>query len=168
MTGDPTIAGEQGSGRKYVVARVEDVPIGGCLIVDVGGREVGIFNVNGEFHGLLNRCPHVGGPLCRGELLGLIQSDGPGDVRIDLSRTFLVCPWHGWEFDVKTGQSYFDPDRTRVRHYPVEVENGAAIVNESGADIGDRVPGPYVAEKVPVSISEDYLVVTMRKGVVSR
>src|SRR5579862_1543849 len=158
---EATMENGRNTSKKYVVARVSDVPPGGRLIVDVGGREVGIFNIDGEFHGVLNRCPHLGGPLCSGELLGLIESDGPGDFRIDTSQTFLVCPWHGWEFDLRTGQSYFDPARTRVRHYPVEVERGDAIVVGDAADRDGRRPGPYVAVKVPITVSDDYLVVTM-------
>ena len=154
-----------GAARKYVVASVEDVPEGGRILVEVAGREVGIFHVDGEFYGLLNRCPHQGGPMCRGELLALIESTRPGHYRFDPDTRLVACPWHGWEFDLKTGQSYFDPKATRVPPFPVEVVDGkviAAVLAEEGDDPEtQRLKGPYVAEVIPVSVEGQYLVVTM-------
>jgi nitrite reductase/ring-hydroxylating ferredoxin subunit len=145
---------------RYVVARTSDIPEGERLIVDVAGRQVGIFHLDGEFHALLHRCPHLGGPLCLGSIVGIIESSGPGDLRFDPTRKYLTCPWHGWEFDIRTGQSYFDPDRVRARRYPVDIEHGEAI---AGSQSGERQPGPYVAEVVPVAVEEDYVVLTMRR-----
>ncbi len=62
----------------------------------------------------------------------------------------LRCPWHGWEFDIRTGQSWCDPQRVRARLYPVAVEPGAEVVK-----------GPYVAETFPVSVEQDYVVLEM-------
>jgi nitrite reductase/ring-hydroxylating ferredoxin subunit len=137
----------------YVVARRVDVPEGGRLIVDVKGHSVGLFCVGGRYYGILNRCPHQGAELCRGSILGELSSSGPGDYDLDESKPFIVCPWHGWEFDLETGQSYFDPRRTRVRPYPVEVEEGAAVAG--------RRKGPYVADVIDVRVDDEYLVVTM-------
>ena len=145
--------------RRYVVARVDDILEGERLIVEVAGREIGIFNINGEFFALRNRCPHLGGPLCVGDVLGLVYSSEPGDVRFDPSKRLVTCPWHGWEFDIKTGQSYFNP-RLRARRYDVE----ARSPEEAGEDaeaMPERVPGPYEAEVVPVSREDDYIVITM-------
>jgi 3-phenylpropionate/trans-cinnamate dioxygenase ferredoxin subunit len=77
----------------------------------------------------------------------------------------LTCPWHGWEFDIKTGQSYFDPVRMRARHYPVSVEDGKTVLQalESGQE--EAVPGPYRAEVYPVSVEDEYVVVTLREAV---
>lgn len=139
--------------RKYVVARREEVPEGGRLIVEVKGHSIGVFCVDGRYYGLLNRCPHQGAELCKGQVLGELSSSGPGDYELDGSRPFVVCPWHGWEFDLETGRSYFDPRRTRVRPYPVEVEQGA--------DVEGRREGPYVAGVVDVSVDDDYLVISL-------
>lgn len=151
---------------KYVVARVGDVPAGGHIVVEVNGRSIGIFRIDDEFYGLFNRCPHRGGPMCEGQLVGELNSDRPGEYRRTGDRTFLECPWHGWEFDVKTGQSYFDPKRTRIRPYPVEVEHGETLVAEleEEQDTGTQlVPGPYIAERVPISVEDDYLVVVTKR-----
>jgi nitrite reductase/ring-hydroxylating ferredoxin subunit len=143
------------STRRYVVGKVADVPEGGRIIVDVNGRSIGIFNLAGEFFALLNRCPHAGAEMCRGDVVGEVSSERPGDYRFDGSRKFVVCPWHGWEFDLRTGRSYFDPLRTRVRRYEVEVQSGSAV---SGTD---RTPGPYTAETLEISVEDDYLVVDL-------
>jgi 3-phenylpropionate/trans-cinnamate dioxygenase ferredoxin subunit len=166
---------------KHVVARVADVPDGGRLIVEVGGRSIGVFNVGGEFFGLLNRCPHKGAEMCKGNLVGTLSSERPGSYDYDPSRKLLMCPWHGWEFDVRTGQSYFDPRGTRLRSYTVEVEGGDVVASEleSGTTVmtpgqyavanpeaapteNGLAPGPYTAETIPITVEDDYLVVNLR------
>ncbi len=134
---------------RYVVATIAEIPPGGRKIVEVAGRSIGVFNVGGEFLALRNRCPHQGGPLCEGGLSGLLEASAPGEYRYSRPGEMLRCPWHGWEFDLRTGQSWFDPARTRVRSYPVSVESG-----EPGLE-----QGPYVAETYPVLVEEQYIVV---------
>ena len=113
---------------RHVVARLGEIPPGGRKIVEVQGREVGVFNLGGSFFALLNRCPHQGGALCRGTQVGLVTSQEPG--RFDYSRPgeMLKCPWHAWEFDIRTGQSWCDPDDVKVRRYAVQVEPGDGYV----------------------------------------
>src|SRR6201992_2172087 len=145
---------------KYVVAKVEDVPEGDHIVVDVNGRSVGVYNVGGEFYGLLNHCPHQGGPMCEGLTGGLLESERPGQFTFDYEHKLIACPWHGWEFDIKTGQSYFDPMRTRIRQYPVQVGGGELVAGElADAASGPKlVKGPYTAETISVSVEQDYLV----------
>jgi 3-phenylpropionate/trans-cinnamate dioxygenase ferredoxin subunit len=142
---------------RYIVGRVSDLPDGERLIVDIGGRSIGVFHVGGEFYALRNRCPHAGGELCRGRVVGRLDSDRPGRYVHDLARPLVACPWHGWEFELATGQSYIDPRRTRVRAYDVEVAPGGGLIDGAG----EPVPGPYRAETVPISVDDDYLVVTL-------
>ena len=88
-------------------------------------------------------------------MLGSVTSPGPGEYHYDADRKLLVCPWHSWEFDLATGRSWFDPAKTRVRPYEVVVESGRSL--REGGD--GRVPGPYVADTVPVTVEGDYVVV---------
>lgn len=150
--------------RKYVGPRADDVGVGERFIGNFGGKDIGILNVDGEYYAFLHRCPHLGGPLCDGPVLGLVRSSGPGDIEFDKDRKMLTCPWHGWEFDLKTGQSYWNPTRVRARMMRVQVENGAQVAAEleSGAAV-QLVKGPYVAETFKVTIESDYLVVTVRE-----
>src|SRR5215470_19667647 len=142
---------------KYIVATVEEIPPGGRKIVEVAGRSIGIFNLDGVFFALRNRCPHQGGPLCAGSLGGLISSSRPGEYDYSRAGEMLRCPWHGWEFDIRTGQSWFYPARVRVRRYDVTVEGepgGAGWVPPPGL-----TRGPYVAETYPVAVERRQVVV---------
>jgi 3-phenylpropionate/trans-cinnamate dioxygenase ferredoxin subunit len=141
---------------KHVVATVEEIPPGGRKLVEAAGRSIGVFNIGGAFYALRNRCPHQGGPLCSGRLTGLLEAQVPGDYRYTRRGEILRCPWHGWEFDVKTGQSWFDPARTRVRAYPVSVEAGEALADEATEGLQK---GPYIAETYTVSVEQQYVVV---------
>jgi nitrite reductase/ring-hydroxylating ferredoxin subunit len=133
---------------RQVVARASEVPAGAVKLVTAAGREIGIFNLGGAYFALANRCPHAGGPLCAGKIVSLVQSDGPGSYRLARAQEFLRCPWHGWEFDIRTGQSWCDPNDLKARAFAVTVEPGEALAK-----------GPYVAETFPISVEEDYLVV---------
>lgn len=174
------------SGRpgKYVVARAEEIPEGHRAIVRVEGRSYGVFNIDGTFYALLNRCPHQGGELCKGPLHTLVEGDGHGRIRFDTSRWHISCPWHGWEFDVATGRSYFDPQRTKARRVQVSVERGDEVAHEVASGTADVsspehdpiVPGgahgtvvsrwaegPYQAETVEVSVEDDYVMLVLRR-----
>jgi nitrite reductase/ring-hydroxylating ferredoxin subunit len=128
---------------RHNVGPVADFPEGERREVTIGGRSIGVFNVEGRLFALRNRCPHQGGPLCKGRLFPRLESNRPGEYRYEDGRYLLECPWHGWEFDLATGQSWFDPARTRVRPYPVTVERARLE------------PGPYRAEAYPVSVEQD-------------
>ena len=107
---------------RHVVAQVAQIPPGSRLIVEIAGRSIGVFNVDGRFYAVRNSCPHQGGQLCLGRTVGLAMAERPGEIRYERVGEILRCPWHGWEFDLATGRSVFDPTRTRVKSYPVEVE----------------------------------------------
>jgi 3-phenylpropionate/trans-cinnamate dioxygenase ferredoxin subunit len=133
---------------RHVVAAVGEIPAGGSKLVEVRGRRIALFHVAGEYFALTDRCPHEGGSLCAGRLTGLVQSDEPGRYAYSRPQEMLACPWHGWEFDIRTGQSYCDPDSIRARTYQVSVEPGEALAK-----------GPFVAETFPVAVEGQYIVV---------
>jgi 3-phenylpropionate/trans-cinnamate dioxygenase ferredoxin subunit len=129
----------------YPVARVDEIPAGGRKIVEVAGRSIAIFNLDGEFFALRNRCPHQGGPLCEGYQFSALSADAPGEYRHTRPGQLIRCPWHGWEFDITTGRSWFDPEGTRVRSYSVDVRPGEELQ----------------AETYPVSVEDAYVVVDL-------
>ncbi|MHB1809866.1 MAG: Rieske (2Fe-2S) protein, partial [Solirubrobacteraceae bacterium] len=136
-------------------------------LVRAGGRELAVFHVDGEFYALLNRCPHQGGPLCQGELARPITSTRPGEYVVEEGH-LIACPWHGWEFDLRSGRSFFDPRRFRTRRFPVEIEDGRSICEqlqtasaETDRDHPQPLEGPYRAPLLPVSIDGQYVVVTV-------
>lgn len=144
----------------HVVARAGDIADGERMLTAVGGRSVGVFNVAGRYHAVVNRCPHRGGPLCTGDLLG----------------TRLVCPWHGWQFDLATGASSFDPARSAAR--PFRLSADATVTADDwtggeplapGTDVArfadpatGRIPGPYRAELIPVTVADGAVVLDPR------
>jgi len=132
---------------RHVVARVGDIPENGSKLVEIRGRQIALFHVNGEYFALTDRCPHEGGSLCAGRLVGRLSSKEPGTYELSRPREFVQCSWHGWEFDICTGQSWCEPSRLKARAYAATRETGAALVK-----------GPYVAESVPVSVEEEYVV----------
>ena len=79
-----------------------------------------------------------------------MEAGAPGEYTYTRKGEILRCAWHGWEFDVRTGQSWCDPTRVRVRSYNVSVETGDAMTREKG---------PYVAETYTVSVEERYVIV---------
>jgi nitrite reductase/ring-hydroxylating ferredoxin subunit len=131
---------------RVVVAPVSEFPPGERRIVEVGGRSIGVFRVADDFYAIRNRCPHQGGPLCVGPLAPPFSSTGPRDLRVGEGPMLIACPWHGWEYDLATGQSFMGPRAAGVKSYDVSVEPGGLA------------PGPYVAETFPVRVEEDYVV----------
>ena len=93
-------------GRIVKVAETKDVPPGTAVAVDLEGRAVALFNVNGRFYAIDGTCTHRGGPLSEGELGG----------------TVVTCPLHGARFDVTTGEVLGPPAARGVGRYDVRVE----------------------------------------------
>ena len=87
------------------VAILSELAPGTCKPVEAGGKVVALFNVDGNIYALDNTCLHRGGPLGEGSL--------NGDV--------VTCPWHGWEYNVRTGEKLNVP-AVKVATYPVQVE----------------------------------------------
>ena len=92
------------------VATTDEIAPRQAKLVEVGGREIALFNVDGDFHAIDNTCTHVGGPLCEGEIEG----------------AEVTCPWHGAVFDVTTGQVLGPPAAESVTRYNVRV-NGSDL-----------------------------------------
>ncbi len=135
---------------RHVVATVDEIPPGARMLVTVGGREIGIFNVAGEYFAIGNRCPHNGGSLCKGRVVGLVEAAEPGCYQVSRRGELVRCPWHGWEFDLRTGKSWCEPERTKVKSYEAKVEPGEALIE-----------GPLRAETFPVSIEKQYVVIEL-------
>ena len=135
---------------KHIVATVGEIAPGACKIVTVKGREIGVFNVRDEYFALINRCPHQGARLCEGAILSRLESSEPGEYKLTREGEMIRCPWHCWEFDIKTGQSWCEPESVLARSFRVEVEPGETLAK-----------GPFEAETVPVSIDRNYIVITV-------
>jgi len=116
------------SDRGFRVCRSDELPPGERLIVDVDGESVGVFNVDGSFYALRNRCPHRGGALCLGPLTGETRATDDFEYVYEREGRILRCAWHGWEFEVETGRSLVNPS-VRAKTFPVTVEDGDVVVH---------------------------------------
>ena len=146
---------------RHVIAPVDELPPGTRKFLTIDERPIAVFNVKGEFFGLLNRCPHQGAALCEGPLIGLATSSDPGEIEYTKLGEIIRCPWHGWEFDIRTGQSWFDPRKVRVRSYEVTIEPVPAIATDVAGEPPEpeMEPGPYIAETYEVTVERRQVVV---------
>jgi nitrite reductase (NADH) small subunit len=98
-------------GQLHTVARLEDAPPGTLRVVQAGDRQIALYNADGTFYATQNDCLHLAGPLGEGELDGCI----------------VTCPWHGWQYDVRTGENEFDRALV-LETFEVVVEDGEVKV----------------------------------------
>lgn len=135
---------------KYVIGKVEQIPPGNRKLVEIRGRQIAIFNLNGDFFGILDRCPHQGASLCKGQIVGLVESEEPGEYKFSRQNEIIRCPWHGWEFDIRTGRSRCEPSKIRATRYPVTVSDKDQLTDEE-----------YITETFDVDVEGQYLVITV-------
>ncbi len=140
---------------RHQVARLSDMPPGSRRRVTVKGQTVALFNVKGEFFAVLDRCPHAGASLCDGRLTGLMSADGPGEYRHSREGEILRCPWHGWEFDLRTGKSCAEPTKLWIRNFDVALEPAGG---EAG-DLPEKPAEPLAATTFPVSVEDAWIVI---------
>jgi nitrite reductase/ring-hydroxylating ferredoxin subunit len=125
---EPSATPPGGRGRRRVVCAVSEIPPGERRILEVDGRSIGIFNVGGRFYALRNQCPHKGGALCEGPVCGTVLPTDDRSYTYGREGEIIRCAWHGWEFDIATGQALVDP-AVRARTYPVTVEDGSVVID---------------------------------------
>ncbi|MFT4038243.1 MAG: Rieske (2Fe-2S) protein [Thermomicrobiales bacterium] len=101
-------------------------------IVEIDGESVGIFNVNGEYVAVLNVCPHEFAPVCLGRVGGTTLPSLPGEWKWGREGEILACPWHGWEFEIRTGKALFGK-RPRLRLFPLKVEGDQIMISLVGS-----------------------------------
>ena len=120
--------------RSIVICPAAEFPPGERRIIDAGdGRSIGVFNVHGKYYALRNLCPHEGAELCRGLVTGMNEKTSEvGEFHWTREGEILRCPWHGWEFDILTGKSVFNPNQVRVATYETTVESFEVGVDEGG------------------------------------
>ena len=90
---------------EFVVASTQELKPGSGKVAEINGQSIAIFNVEGTYYATDNTCLHRGGPLGEGELEGEV----------------VTCPWHAWQFNVKTGISVNNPSAC-VKTFPIKVE----------------------------------------------
>jgi nitrite reductase/ring-hydroxylating ferredoxin subunit len=118
---------------RYRIGSTRLVPEDGGLLARVGAHEIGVFRFEGGFRAYENVCLHQGGPVCTGVVIGKVEQVLRDDKTVAFEREsteelHLICPWHGWEYDLATGECATDR-RRRLRSFELEVVDDELFVS---------------------------------------
>lgn len=119
-----------GGRQRILIGQSANFSVGEIKAIEVNGQEIGVARLrDGALRAVLNRCPHKGAPICRGFIAGVWDSTTPGELILDEGRSVLVCPWHGFAYDLSTGYEVCWKRATRLRLYPIEEVDGEVFVS---------------------------------------
>jgi nitrite reductase/ring-hydroxylating ferredoxin subunit len=118
--------------REIVIGKAAAFPNPGRRVVEIDGAEVGVFCQHGKFTAFENVCPHMGGPVCQGKIIARVEEAIANDktslgFAFSKEQTNVACPWHGYEFNISTGQHQGNP-RLRLRPVRIEVVDGDLLI----------------------------------------
>ncbi len=128
--------------QKVPVAKEQEVPTGASRLLNVDGKEVALFNVEGRYYAVGNRCPHRSGPLVRGrvETVPVISPESGSGLPTGQATVAVRCPVHGWLFDLSTGACLTRPSASTPT-YPVTCEDGQICLGpQQGIESGPSMP----------------------------
>ena len=128
--------------REVNIGAASEIADPGRKIIGFENFEVAVFKLDGEFFAYLNHCPHMGGPACQGKMIAKVEEIIADDrttsgQMFSKSKMHVVCPWHGFEFDIRTGR-HPGNSKARLRPMKVAVADGDVIVTVP--DARERVP----------------------------
>ena len=124
--------------RRVNIGSASEFADPGRKVVAFERLEVAIVKLEGEFFAYLNHCPHMGGPVCQGKMIAKVEEIIAEDrtskgMMFSKTRMHVVCPWHGYEFDIRTGVHPGNP-RASLRKLTVAVCGGDVIVEVPGVE----------------------------------
>lgn len=117
----------------HIVAEESEIGEGERILIELEGRFVGVYKIDGEYYAYTDWCPHQSGPVCEGRLKGTTCTTFDRET-LETTQEWvkedevIQCPWHAWEFDVFTGDALHD-ERISLISHPVTVENGDVVVS---------------------------------------
>ena len=115
------------------VGRTEEFGERDRRIIAQGDLEIGVFHIDGEFYAYENNCAHQGGPACQGKIINRVEEiiheteKTAHGLRFSETDVHIVCPWHGFEYNVKTGR-HPGSRNVRLKPYSVSVRDGEVYV----------------------------------------
>ena len=118
---------------EYPAGHVDDYADGDRKVVICGDAEVGVFRIGDEFFAWHNRCAHRAGPICQGRIMKRVIEPVAADkttrtLEYDDAESHIVCPWHGYEFNIRTGY-HQGSQRSRLRKADIAIRDGAIYVS---------------------------------------
>jgi nitrite reductase/ring-hydroxylating ferredoxin subunit len=122
----------ESSPDRHVVAGADEIVDGERVVTQIKGREIAVFKLEGEYYAYLNWCAHQGGPCGEGALSGTriaewVPEDGDVETSWEREDEILNCPWHGWEYDLRSGECLSRQGVT-LPSYPVEIVDEEIVV----------------------------------------
>ena len=116
--------------KEIFVADSSEINEGERKIVPFGNTELGVYRMNGKLYAYQNLCAHQGGPACEGLTMPKVEEVIAKDktyqrMRFNYNEWHIVCPWHGWEYDLTTGEFVVNR-KVRLKKFEV-VEKGGKI-----------------------------------------
>lgn len=113
--------------KTVTAGRLDELAVGKFKVMELEGREVGVARLkDGRVVAVRNVCPHKGAPVCRGPVSGTFLESQPGELVFGRDGELLVCPWHGFEFDLATGKALSDD--CKLLMFPTRVQDGEVLV----------------------------------------
>ncbi len=117
---------------RQVICNAADLPAGEMLAANLGPMPIVVVRTeDGQLYGVLDKCLHMGGRLSKGRLQRAVDGRECGEYHEESGRFVLKCPWHGYEYDVRTGATLFDESR-RLTTFAVREENGQIVAETNG------------------------------------
>jgi nitrite reductase (NADH) small subunit len=115
------------------VAKSRELREGDRKIIVHGRHQIGVVRAKGQLFAYRNVCPHQGGPVCEGLLIHKVEAIIDEDktyrgMRFSDDVLHIVCPWHGWEFDIETGRCAGDGHHTLHRYETIERDDAVYVV----------------------------------------
>ncbi|KIC35391.1 2Fe-2S ferredoxin [Ruegeria sp. ANG-R] len=114
--------------NKHFACKTEEVPTDAAKIVTVSNMPIGVFKLDDGYHALLNICPHKGAALCEGPVCGTTRETDTTEFIYDRPGEIVRCAWHGWEFDIRSGEFIVDSS-FKTRRFDVSVEGNDLFVH---------------------------------------
>ena len=112
--------------RQVLVGSLSELPVGERRLIEANGKSIGVFNTGKQVVAVLNICPHAYAPVCRGKVGGTTLPSKAGEFVWGRENEILRCPWHGWEFDLNSGQCL--TDRRKLKRFPVQIRDDEIYV----------------------------------------
>lgn len=113
---------------RHRVGEVHEFDDGVFRVFQIEGRSIGVVRTNRGFFAVLNVCPHQHAPICEGRVGGTMRPSAPGEYVYSDDEPVVSCPWHRWEFELGTGESYGRVTRKRLLTFDVEVVGADVFV----------------------------------------
>lgn len=117
---------------EHIITNEDELNDGDHMVVQVEGREIGIFNIDGDYYAYTNWCPHQGGPCAEGNITGTVEATFDREkLETSLEWTdenILNCPWHGWEFKVDSGEC-LSRRKVRLISHNIRVDDGNLVLS---------------------------------------